>query len=163
MKTSGHRIRCSGGVIPRALAVLSLGLAAGCAAPSALRQIIRTAGAPAAIGPYSQAILRQGVLYVSGQIALDPATGRMAPGGIREQTARVMDNLGAVLAAAQLGFDDVVLAQVFLADLNDYGAMNEVYAARFTAPPARVTVQVARLPRDAKIEIAVIASRSGPP
>lgn len=149
---------------PRVLAIFAtLALGSGCAAPRAGRQIIQTSGAPAAIGPYSQAVLSHGVLYVSGQIALDPRTGQMIEGSIRDQTGRVMQNLRAILAAAGLGFDDVVQAQVFLADLNDFGAMNEIYATHFSVPPARITIQAGRLPRDAKIEIAVIAAkREGP-
>ncbi len=149
---------------PCVLAILAtLALGSGCAIPHTGRQIIQTSGAPAAIGPYSQAVLSHGILYVSGQIPLDPQTGQMVDGGIRDQTARVMRNLLAILAAAGLGFDDIVQAQVFLADLNDFSAMNEVYATHFSVPPARITIQAGRLPRDAKIEIAVIAAkREGP-
>lgn len=141
------------------LGILGAVLAAGCAAPRVERQIIKTPDAPSAIGPYSQAVFSRGVLYVSGQIALDPRTGQMVGGSTGEQTRQVMHNLRAILTAAGLGFEDVVQAQVFLADLNDFGAMNEIYATHFTVPPARITIQAARLPRDAKVEIAVIAGR----
>jgi len=154
------RLLCFQHLHPRDLALFAtLALGSGCAIPHAGRQIIQTSGAPAAIGPYSQAVLSHGVLYVSGQIPLDPATGQMIEGGIRDQTGQVLQNLRAILAAAGLGFDDVVQAQVFLADLNDFGAMNETYATHFSVPPARITIQVSRLPRDAKIEISVIAAK----
>lgn len=117
--------------------------------------------APAAIGPYSQAVLANGTLYVSGQIGLDPKSGRMAADDVAAQTRQAMANLAAVLAAAGMTFDDAVQAQVFLADLDDFAGMNEVYATFFKVPPARVTVQAARLPRDARIEIALIAVRRG--
>lgn len=127
------------------------------AAP-AERQIIATDGAPAAIGPYSQAICVGDVLYLSGQIAIDPATGEMVRGGIEAETRQVLANIRAVLEAAGFGLDDVVQAQVFLADLNDYAAMNAVYAEAFgESPPARAAVQVARLPLDARVEIMVVA------
>lgn len=138
--------------------VLGAVLASGCAASQDARQIIRTTAAPAAIGPYSQAVLSHGVLYVSGQVALDPRTGQMVDGDIRAQTGQVMKNLRAILAAAGLDFDDTLHVQVFLADLNDFAAMNEIYATHFTVPPSRVTIQAGRLPRDAKVEIAVIAA-----
>ncbi len=147
--------------------LLAVGLA-GCStiprpanARSEERRIIGTDGAPAAIGPYSQGVMIGDTLYVSGQIPLDPRTGQLASGGIREQTAQVMRNISAILAAAGLDFDEVVQAQVFLADLNDFAAMNEAYATCFTVPPARTTIQAGRLPRDALIEIAVIARKRG--
>lgn len=125
------------------------------------REIIATPSAPAAIGPYSQAVVVSGgrTLYSSGQIALDPATGTIVgQGDVRAQTLRVLDNLQAVLAAAGMGFADVVKAGIFLADMNDFAAVNELYAQRFSsAPPARSTVQVARLPRDVLVEIDVVA------
>jgi 2-iminobutanoate/2-iminopropanoate deaminase len=125
------------------------------------REIIATASAPAAIGPYSQAVVVSGgrTLYSSGQIALDPATGALVgEGDVRAQTTRVLDNLQAVLEAAGMGFGDVVKAGIFLADINDFAAVNELYAQRFSAaPPARSTVQVARLPRDVRVEIDVVA------
>lgn len=123
---------------------------------------IATAEAPAAIGPYSQAVRVGSIVYTSGQVALDPASGNLVGGGIREQTERVLENLKAVLGAAGTSLADVVKTTVFLKDMNDFAAMNEVYA-RYLAvegivPPARSTVQVARLPKDALIEIEVIAS-----
>jgi 2-iminobutanoate/2-iminopropanoate deaminase len=123
-----------------------------------VREIIKTEGAPAAIGPYSQAVRAGGFIFASGQIPFDPQTGAMVEGGIREQTEQVMRNLSAVLEAAGAGLDAVVKTTVFLADMNDFAAMNEVYARYFKEnPPARATVQAARLPRDARVEIEVIA------
>ena len=124
-----------------------------------MKQAISSAGAPKAIGPYSQAVRAGQLLFLSGQVALDPATGQMVDGGVTEQTRRVFENLGAVLAAAGRSFADVVRTTVFLADMNDFAAMNEVYGQYFKEPyPARATVQVARLPRDARVEIDLIAS-----
>lgn len=121
--------------------------------------IVATPAAPAAIGPYSQATIHNGIAYLSGQIPLDPATGQIVPGGIAEQTARVLDNLRAVLEAAGASLDTVLKTTVFLADMADFPAMNEVYARYFaTNPPARATVQAARLPRDARVEIECIAA-----
>ena len=122
---------------------------------------VSTSGAPAAIGPYSQAIRVGDTLYTSGQIPIDPATGNFVPGGITEQTAQVLENLRAILAQAGLDFSHVVRTMVFLKDMRDFAAMNEVYA-RWLAPegavpPARSTVQVAALPKDALVEIEVIA------
>ena len=124
-----------------------------------MRQAVSTDSAPAAIGPYSQAIRAGSLLFVSGQVPIDPATGAIVDGDIAAQTRRVLQNLGAILEAAGLSFDHVVRTTVFLADMNDFAAMNEVYATCFTSPaPARATVQVSRLPKDARIEIDVIAS-----
>ena len=118
--------------------------------------------APKAIGPYSPAVRAGQLLFVSGQVPIDPATGSLVAGDIRTETRRVMDNLGALLTAAGLGFSAVVRTTVFLADINDFAAMNEVYASYFHEPfPARATVQVARLPRDARVEIDVIATYEG--
>ncbi len=123
-----------------------------------MREIIKTESAPAAIGPYSQAVRAGGFIFASGQIPLDPKTGEFVPGGISEQTEQVMRNLGAVLEAAGTGLESVVKTTVFLADMNDFAAMNEVYGRYFDATrPARSTVEVARLPRDARVEIDVIA------
>jgi len=120
-----------------------------------------TNDAPAAIGPYSQAVGANGVLYVSGQLALDPKTGQLAAQDIRGQTQQVMRNLRAILGAAGMSLDDVVQTQVYLADLNEFQAMNETYSSYFTAfLPARSTVQVARLPRDARVVIALTAVRA---
>jgi 2-iminobutanoate/2-iminopropanoate deaminase len=124
-----------------------------------MRQAITTASAPAAIGPYSQAIRTGALLFVSGQVPIDPATGNLVDGDIAVQTRRVFDNIGAILAAAGTSFDAVVRTTVYLQDMNDFAAMNAVYATYFSAPaPARATVQVARLPKDARVEIDVIAS-----
>ena len=127
-----------------------------------MKQIVSTEQAPRAIGPYSQAVVAGGFLFASGQIPLDPRTGEFVAGGVREQTEQVMRNLGAVLAAAGSGFDRVVKTTVYLADMNDFAAMNEVYGLYFAAdPPARATVQAARLPRDARVEIDLIALVEG--
>jgi 2-iminobutanoate/2-iminopropanoate deaminase len=124
-----------------------------------VRQAVSTDSAPGAIGPYSQAIRAGSLLFVSGQVPIDPATGAIVDGDIAAQTRRVLQNLGAILDAAGLSFDHVVRTTVFLTDMNDFAAMNEVYATCFTQPaPARATVQVSRLPKDARIEIDVIAS-----
>jgi len=127
------------------------------------RTIVRTDQAPAAIGPYSQAVSvavsnsRQ-MIFCSGQIPLDPATNTMIEGDISAQTRRVLDNLAAVLAAAGATFGDVVKTTIFLADMNDFAAVNALYAERFPKdPPARATVQAARLPKDARVEIDAIA------
>jgi 2-iminobutanoate/2-iminopropanoate deaminase len=118
--------------------------------------------APKAIGPYSPAVRAGQLLFVSGQVPIDPATGSLVSGDIRTETRRVMDNLGALLTAGGLDFSAVVRTTVFLADINDFAAMNDVYASYFHEPfPARATVQVARLPRDARVEIDVIATYEG--
>jgi 2-iminobutanoate/2-iminopropanoate deaminase len=123
-----------------------------------MKHPIATTQAPQAIGPYSQAVVSNGVAYLSGQIPLDPSTGQIVEGDIAAQTARVLENLKAVLAACGSSLDQVVKTMVYLKDLGDFGRMNEVYARYFpAAPPARSTVEVARLPRDARIEIDVIA------
>ncbi len=124
------------------------------------RRVISTSAAPAAIGPYSQAVRVGDLVFLSGQIPLDPATGEMVGGqDVRAQTERVMDNLAAVLAAADSSFARVVKTTIFLTDLGDFAAVNEVYAKRFASePPARATVQVAALPRGAKVEIEMIAA-----
>ncbi|MGH2718695.1 MAG: RidA family protein [Actinomycetota bacterium] len=122
------------------------------------REAVSTDAAPAAIGPYSQAIRASGWLFCSGQIPLDPASGRLVPGGVAEQTVRVLDNLSGVLAAAGLGLGDVVKTTVFLLSMDDFPAMNEVYQHHFTeVPPARSTVAVAALPKGAQVEIEAIA------
>jgi len=125
-----------------------------------LKKVIATDQAPKAIGPYSQAILVDGTLYLAGQIALDPSSGKLVEGGIEVQTHRVMQNLNAVLDAAGYRFDDVVQTQVFLSNLNHYKAMNSVYATYFDErPPARAVVEAARIPRDALVEIMMVAQR----
>lgn len=123
-----------------------------------MRDCVQTDNAPRAIGPYSQAIKANGLVFASGQIPLDPATMQIVEGGIREQTERVMNNLEAVLKASGSSLDGVVKTTVFLKDLADFAEMNEVYGSFFKqTPPARSTVEVARLPRDVRVEIDVIA------
>jgi len=123
-----------------------------------MREKIATKDAPQAIGPYSQAIKAEGMVFCSGQVALDPATGELLNGDVKAQTERVMQNLQGVLAAAGTGFDKVVKTTVYLKTMDDFSAMNEVYAKYFPAPhPARSTVAVAALPRQALVEIDVIA------
>ena len=127
---------------------------------STSRSTVTTPLAPAAIGPYSQGILVDDTLYVSGQIAIDPESGSMIEGAVEEETERVLDNLGAILQAASMSFEDVVRCEVFLADMDDYAQVNEVYARYFNEqPPARQALEVATLPRDAQVEISCIAVR----
>jgi 2-iminobutanoate/2-iminopropanoate deaminase len=122
------------------------------------KEVISTTAAPAAIGPYSQAVRVGNLLFVSGQIPIDPATGEVVAGDIRVQTGQVMKNLAAIVEAAGSSLDRVAKTTVYLRDLSEFSAMNEVYAQFFGGdPPARATVQVARLPRDAAIEIDLIA------
>jgi len=126
-----------------------------------VKQAVSSPDAPKAIGPYSPAIRTGQLLFVSGQIPLDPATGQMIDGDIAAQTRRVLDNVGALLVAGGLTFADVVRTTIFLVDMSDFTSVNEVYGTYFSAPaPARATVQVARLPKDARVEIDVIASYS---
>ena len=123
-----------------------------------MRQAVSTPSAPKAIGPYSQAIRAGSLLFVSGQVPIDPATGQIVNGDIAAQTHRVFQNIGEILKAGGASFDHVVRTTVFLADMDDFSAMNEAYATYFTAPaPARATVQVSRLPKDARVEIDVVA------
>ena len=128
---------------------------------SSTKAAISTPHAPAAIGPYSQAVRAGDFLYTSGQIALDPATGQVVPGSITEQTTQVLENLKAILEAAGTELSHVVKTLVFLKDMNDFAAMNAVYgkylAPEGTVPPARSTVEAARLPKDVLVEIEVIA------
>lgn len=122
------------------------------------RRVVSTELAPAAIGPYSQAIVAGDVVYTAGQIALDPATGEMVEGGVEEQTRRVVRNLEAVLEAAGGRLSDVVKTTIFVADMDDFARVNEVYGALMGEPyPARSTVEAARLPRDARVEIEAVA------
>ena len=123
-----------------------------------MKQIISTDRAPRAIGPYSQAVRAGNLVFASGQIPIDPATGEFVAGGIAEQTEQVMRNLRAVFQAAGVELSQIVKTTVFLEDMNDFTAMNEAYGRFFSEnPPARATVQAARLPRDAKVEIEAIA------
>jgi 2-iminobutanoate/2-iminopropanoate deaminase len=123
-----------------------------------MREPLSTPNAPAAIGPYSQAIRAGDYLFVSGQIPLDPATGTLVEGDVAAQTHRVLRNLGAILEAAGASFQHVVKTTVYLADMNEFAAMNEVYGTYFPPPPpARATIQAARLPRDVRVEIDVVA------
>ncbi|MGD1079385.1 MAG: RidA family protein [Candidatus Sulfotelmatobacter sp.] len=123
-----------------------------------MREIISTKDAPQAIGPYSQAIKGNGFVFVSGQIAIDPATQQVITGDVAAQTDRVLRNLSEILEAAETGLGKVVRSTVFLKNMSDFAAMNEVYGKYFsTAPPARSTVEVARLPKDVLVEIDVIA------
>jgi 2-iminobutanoate/2-iminopropanoate deaminase len=124
------------------------------------RQIVATDAAPKAVGPYSQAVWAGDLLFCAGQIPLEPATGNMVPGGITEQATRVLENIRGLLQSQGLDFNNVVKSTVFLSDMNNFSAMNEVYARFFAnEPPARSTVQVARLPKDALVEIEVVATR----
>lgn len=123
-----------------------------------MKKIISTPDAPAAVGPYSQAVRVGSTVYCAGQIPLDPKTGQIVSGGIDVQTRRVLDNVTAVLKAEGLSFDHIVKTTIFLMDLNDFQAVNEIYGSYFTGqPPARSTVQVAGLPKGARVEIEVIA------
>ena len=123
-----------------------------------MKEIIATENAPGAIGPYSQAVKTENMVFCSGQIPIDPATGEFVSNDVAEQTEQVLKNLSAVLEAAGTSLNNVVKTTVFLADMNDFVAMNEVYAKYFSAnKPARATVQAARLPRDARVEIECIA------
>jgi len=122
------------------------------------RQALAAPGAPAAIGPYSPALRVGNLLFISGQIPLDPATGTLVAGGVAEQTEQVMRNLGALLQAAGAGWAQVARTTIFLTDMSDFAAVNEVYARHLADPkPARATVEVSRLPRDVRVEIDAIA------
>jgi 2-iminobutanoate/2-iminopropanoate deaminase len=123
-----------------------------------MKQLVTAAGAPKAIGPYSPAVKVGNMLFLSGSIPLDPISGQLVEGGIKEQTTRVLENIKGLLAAAGTDFHHVVRTTVFMVDLGEFAAMNEVYSSYFTAPyPARSTVQVVKLPRDVRVEIDVIA------
>ena len=122
-----------------------------------MKKQIQTELAPSAIGPYSQAIQVRTTLYISGQIPLDPQTGKMVPGGIENETKRALENLKAIVTAAGGTMQNIVKTTILLADMNDFSVVNEIYGTYFQAPfPARATFQVARLPRDARIEIEAI-------
>jgi 2-iminobutanoate/2-iminopropanoate deaminase len=123
-----------------------------------MREAVTTPDAPAAIGPYSQAVKAGNLLFLSGQIPLDPKTGHLVEGGIEAQTRQVFQNITAILKAAGASFENVVSVGVFLADMNEFAKVNEIYATYFSSPfPARATVQVARLPKDCRVEIQVTA------
>jgi len=153
----------------RFVIISSLLLAAAVAIDAQIisKRAVESPDSPKAIGPYSHAIIANGFIFTAGQVGTDPKTGALVEGGIEAQTEQVLKNIETVLKAAGSSLDDVVKTTVFLADLNDFAKMNEVYAKRFKTPfPARSTVQVTRLPRDAKIEIEAVAvvrtgSRSG--
>lgn len=128
-----------------------------------MRQTVETDEAPKPVGPYAQAVLAGDFVFAAGQIGLDPATGKLVPGGTREQLVQVLDNLSAVLRACGHQLDDVVKTTVYLVDLGDMAVVNEVYARYFPPPhPARATVQVAALPAGARVEIEAVALRSAP-
>ena len=126
-----------------------------------MKKIINTSNAPAPIGPYNQAVLSGNMLYTSGQIALDPNTGELKLGNIKEETALVMENLKAILTEAGMTFDNVIKTSIFISDMNNFAQINEVYANYFNAEtaPARETVEVANLPKFVNVEISVIAVR----
>jgi len=125
-----------------------------------VKEVVFTERAPKPIGPYSQAIKLGNLLFVSGQIPIDPATNEVVKGGIKEQTERVLENVKAILEAANMTLDDVIMAFVYLSDMADFPQFNEVYSRYFKErPPARVTVAVKSLPKDVKVEIAVIAGK----
>lgn len=129
-----------------------------------MKKIVATESAPKAIGPYSQAVIHNGVAYVSGQIPLDPATGQIVEGDVVVQAERVLENLKAVLEACGSSFEQVLKCTVYMKDMGDFPKVNEVYGRYFpSSPPARATVEVARLPRDVKVEIEAIAIASGAP
>jgi 2-iminobutanoate/2-iminopropanoate deaminase len=124
-----------------------------------MKEIISTEKGPKAIGPYSQAVKANGFIFTAGQVPFDPATGQIVEGDVARQTARVLDNLKAILEAAGSSLDRAVKATVYLKDMNDFAAMNEVYARYFSSnPPSRSTVEAARLPRDVRVEIDLIAT-----
>lgn len=140
------------------LAVLLFVLTIAGSAQSSVKRAVESADAPKAIGPYSQAIVANGFVFAAGQVGFDQKAGALAEGGIEAQTEQALRNIEAVLKAAGSSLEDVVKTTVFLTDLNDFAKMNEVFAKRFKAPfPARSTVQVVKLPRDAKIEIEAVA------
>ncbi len=126
-----------------------------------MRKIHNTSGAPAPVGPYNQAVWYGDILYISGQIAIDPVSGTLLTGSIEEETRRVLDNLGAILQSAGLGFDKVLKCTVFVSDMEMYARINAVYAEYFTEDqaPARELVEVARLPKGVNVEISAIAGK----
>jgi len=147
-------VRSPGHLLLASLLLLAL---AGCATPLA-KEAVATKDAPAAIGPYSQGVRVGNLLFLSGQIAIDPKTNQMSTGSIEDQTAMALENLKAVAAASGMTMTDIVSTTVYLKDVNDFGKMNGVYANYFKEkPPARATIQAARLPRDALVEISAVA------
>lgn len=123
-----------------------------------MKKIIRTEKAPQPVGPYSQAVIGGGLIFIAGQVGVDPQIGSMVEGGVPAQTDQILQNLGAVLEAAGSGFSKVLKTSVFLADMDDFTAMNEVYGRFFKdQPPVRTTIQAARLPMDALVEIDLVA------
>lgn len=125
-----------------------------------MKKALQIPGAPAPIGPYSQAILKNDTLYVSGQIPLNPKTGELVDSSVEDATVQVMENISALLNEAEMNMDNIVKCSIFLKDLNDFDAVNAIYARYFRSePPARETVQVARLPKDVSVEISCIAIR----
>jgi len=142
----------------RSSLLIAICFATALSAVAQTKRVIETSDAPKAIGPYSQAIVANGFVFAAGQVGADPKTGALVEGGIVEQTEQVLKNLAAVLKASGNSLDDVVKTTVFLADINDFAKMNEVYARHFKTPfPARSTVQAARLPRDARVAIEAVA------
>jgi len=140
---------------------LLLSIMAGCSNQKITRITIQTDKAPAAIGPYSQAVAVGNTLYLAGQLGMDPATGKLVAGGVEAQTTRAMENIKAVLDKAGFSFDDIVVAQIFLADMNDFAVFNKIYATYFKNNlPARAVVQPARLPRDGAVEIMMTAVKT---
>jgi 2-iminobutanoate/2-iminopropanoate deaminase len=126
-----------------------------------MKKIVNTSNAPAPIGPYSQAVMVNGMLFVSGQIAIDPANGELVTGDIKSETKRVMENIRGILTASGLDFANVVKTSIFLTDMNNFAQVNEVYGSYFSGNfPARETVQVSRLPKDVNVEISVVAVQS---
>jgi 2-iminobutanoate/2-iminopropanoate deaminase len=148
-------------IIPCTLSLVLVSGVISCAWQPTSKSIITTGQAPKAIGPYSQAVLTGDTLYLSGQIAIDPATGELIQGDIEKETRQVLDNMGAVLEAAGMDFANIVQVQIFLKDLDHYGLVNQIYASYFESNyPARACVQVARLPKDLSIEIMAVAVQS---
>lgn len=143
-----------------AIPAIFLIVLAACGNPGVERKIIATKNAPAAIGPYSQAVQMGNTVYLAGQIGIDPATGNIVAGGIEAETHQVMANIKAVLAEAGFDLSDVVQVQAYLADLEEYGSFNEIYATYFiNAPPARAVIEAQRLPKDVRVEIMVTARK----
>jgi 2-iminobutanoate/2-iminopropanoate deaminase len=141
------------------LAIYSFPIPNFCISGGVVKEIISTERAPKAIGPYSQAVKSNGLIFTAGQVAFDPATGQLIEGDVARQTVRVMENLKAIVEAAGSSLDRALKATVYLKDMNDFAAMNEVYARYFPEnPPARSTVEAARLPRDVRVEIDLIVA-----